>query len=182
MKITEETIKRVLEVSLESEEPDAILAILKEHEGKPLTKRILGKLPGGEESWRLTHAYGMTHLETWTYCRTSGKDGFHFLLAHAEKNVVLDTQFFVERNPSYFEGRIERNRERRNALGRPMACDRLADRMNAVQAARRALQKAEEEMETVVQAGFTADRYDWQVLVGEDEAKAKVVRERFGIT
>jgi hypothetical protein len=177
VKITSDTVRHVLEASLESDEPDEILRILKEYEGRLLTVRILGKLPGGPERWRLFHHIGMTHLETWEYRQSQGNRGMHFLLAYTEKSVIVDTKFLVEQNPAYYVGRIKRNAERKAMLANLAICEVFAARMDAVRVAREALREAEGAMGEFTdgqhRAGpvmnFSADRYDWEAIVGEDE-------------
>jgi hypothetical protein len=114
--ITTSLIVALLQARMESDVADDVLAVLKLHEGKLLTVRILPLLPGGTERWRISHTSSMTKLEEREYTRSSGGRGTSLLLAYATKNVTIDTAFIVDRNPADFAGRIERNKNRRAAI------------------------------------------------------------------
>jgi hypothetical protein len=166
--ITADRIRGVLAARIEGSMPDEVLAVLKEYDGKPLTKRLLAKLPGGEAVWRIVHSAGMTNLETLIYIRTSGGAGYSILLAHDVKNVVVNVKFIVERNPAYYDARVKRNWTREDVLANRELLTKMADTMNAVLRARAALAEVEAELEKLVEYGgpFAPDRYVWEELVG----------------
>jgi hypothetical protein len=134
--VTTEEIRGIIKSRIESDLPDVVLEILKADDGKQLTKRILTKLPGGEETWRITHVATMTHLETWEYCRSQGVRGIHLLLAYETKNLRINAKWIEERNPAYFEARRERNEKRRAALANLPALEAVAGMVNATREAR----------------------------------------------
>ncbi len=61
-RFTAAIVRELVLSRLESEEPDAILAIFRADNGKPFTKRILAKLLGGEARWRIEQIANMTHV------------------------------------------------------------------------------------------------------------------------
>jgi hypothetical protein len=166
VKVTVETVRSILTTRMESEVVDEILAILKTMDGKPLTKRILPKLPGDEERWCITQSAGMTSLEEKSYRRTSGNTGVSLLMAYATANVVIDAKFVEERNPAWFEGRRERNAERRRALEMPAVLALAESLLNDVIRARAALAAAEARLSalTSYKEPLSADRYAWEEL------------------
>src|ERR1700674_1424383 len=117
---TLQTVRDFVLSQRESDEPDAILAILATQDGKQLTKRILAKLPGGEERWRLSQFATMTHLETRDYSRSGGNAGIHLLIAYEIKNVTINAAWVEEHNPAYFAGRRARNEARDMVVGNPV--------------------------------------------------------------
>ena len=157
----------------DDETPEAVLAIFKQHDGKQFTKRLLAKLPGGEERWRIGQTAGMTSLETWDYCRSGGRQGSHFLVAYETKNVEIDAAFLEERNPAQFSARRERNAERKARLADPESLTLLADRISAVRAAREQLAAAEAALEELSGYGkaFGADQYEIEALSGKERGR-----------
>lgn len=168
---TVEDVIAVVKERMESNAPDAILAVLKEHEGKQLTKRILPKLPGGEAEWLIRQNARMTHLENRSCQRSQGSapGGISFLMAYSEKNVMIDVKFVLEYNKCYFAAREERNAKRMQVLKSPVLSTQMAEVMNEVLAARKALAKAEGRMAELTKYGepFSPDDYVFQKLAGE---------------
>lgn len=101
---------------IENAEPqETIMTVLKEHEGKRLTKRHADALNAASPQYefRIAKQYGMTHI-TWTETN-SGPSG-ELLISYNDKNVTIDTAEIRERNPSLFEGRERRNTDRNQQL------------------------------------------------------------------
>jgi hypothetical protein len=152
-KISAAQIRALVESHIESDLPDVVLEVLRAEDGKQLTKRILTKLPGGEETWRITHVATMTHLETWEYCRSQGARGIHLLIAYETKHVQINAAWIEGRNPAYFEGRRERNQKRRVALANLPALEAVAGMVNAIREARAKLAEVEGALEEFTEYG-----------------------------
>ena len=170
------TIKTVRDFVLshrESDEPDEVLAVLRANDGKPLTKRLLAKLPGGEARWSISQFATMTHLETHDYRRSGGNTGIHLLMAYEVKNVTIDTGWVEERNPGYFAGRRARNALRDAAADDPGLLQAMADTLNSYEAAKAKLDEAAKQLDAFTGYGqpFSADSYDWERLCGAREEK-----------
>lgn len=168
MEIKISQVKAVLESQMESDEPDAILEILKKQEGKQITKRTLALLPGGAERWFIRDNIGMLHLEDREYrCHNGGK-GISLLIAHHTKNVMIDTAKIVERNTAYFKGRIERNAKRRAALADGSLLGRFADAMTLVLDAVQQLEEETKNLQMFIGYGarMSPDQYEWERLAG----------------
>ena len=170
---TLQTVRAFVQSQRESDEPDAILAILATQNGKQLTKRLLAKLPGGEERWRLSQTAGMSHLETRDYGRTGGNAGIHLLIAYQITNVTIDAAVIEEKNPSYFEGRRNRNALRDATMGDPVLLQSMADALNGYAAAKARLDEAKKRLDALTSYGqpFSPDSYDWDGLCGAREEK-----------
>jgi hypothetical protein len=160
-------------IQYESNEPDAILAALRPYAGKPITKRLLDKLPGGSDRWRLRREYGMTHLATMDYIRTQGNAGMSFLMAYSESAVPLDLDFFVKRNECYFSAREERNHARMEAKNTRETLESAAAVLARVRAAIAEMNAAVEAFDTLTACGTTLypDRYDLETAAGLRDAK-----------
>lgn len=158
-KVTAEQIRALVASRVESDAGDAVLEIFKRNQGKPLTKRLLAKLPGGEDVWCITHSAGMTHIETREYRRSQGHRGMSLLAAYDTKNVVMDARFLEDRNPAYFSARRERN-EKRAAITMT-GCEAVADAVNRVIEARERLREVEEGLGALIGYShlFDADSY-----------------------
>jgi len=168
-RITADQVRALLEERMESSEPDAILEVLRKHAGKPLTVRILDKLPGGQERWRIRREFGMANLETRDYRQTHGRGGMSILLAHSDTNVLIDPAYIERHNTSYFEARVERNAKRLATKTDPAACERMAERLNRLLEARAALAQAEAALAelTGFDQPFSPDSTQWDRLSGE---------------
>lgn len=171
--ITVEKVRNVLESNLESDEPDAILEILRKYEGKQLTKRILPHLPGGAERWYIRNCAGMTSLEDREYLRHNGGRGISLLVAHQTINVTIDTAKIIALNTAYFTARVERNSKRREALKSGGLCGLMSDLLNEVAAAQAKLDKAKAELTKVTGYGemMSPDQYEWERLAGIREER-----------
>jgi hypothetical protein len=169
---TIETILAFLRSQRESDEPDAVLAILKMNDGKQLTKRLLARLPGGEERWRLSQFATMTHLETRDYSRSGGNTGIHLLMAYQTTNVTIDVAWVEANNPAYFKGRRDRNASRDAAANDLGLLRAMVDTLNGYEAAKAKLDEAAKQLESFVGYGqpFAADSYDWERMCGAKTA------------
>jgi hypothetical protein len=170
---TREYVQNKLAAEMESDEPDTVLAVLKAHDGKPITKRLLAKLPGGEERWRLRQTAGMTNLEDRDYLHSQGNRGLSFLMAYALTSVRIDAAWVEKHNPAYFDGRRERNRMRTAAIGSPEACRHFADTLTAYARAKAKLDQAAADLERLTGFGspFSPDQYDWERVCGAREER-----------
>lgn len=187
------TAARVREIvlsRLESEEPDAILAVFRKENGKPFTKRLLAKLPGGEARWRTETIANMTHvaerdetprepLVEEAYIKLAGRPPaermrMRLLVAHRVSGIVIDADALVTLNPSHFEGRIERNGKRRAAAADEALCGKLADALNRYVAARAACAAAEAAVKGFIGYGepFSPDQYEIERDCGMREEKS----------
>jgi hypothetical protein len=171
---TMHTVSELIQDRWESEEPDRVIQALTPLNGKPCTKRILDKLPGGSERWRLRREYGMTHLVTLDYLRSGGNTGISLLLAHTEAaDFPIDTRDIEQRNPAYFDARRKRNHARMEARNTRETLQGVADAMNRVQRAKAELLAAIEQLETWTDYGQPAeqDKYEIQRACGLRDAK-----------
>jgi hypothetical protein len=168
------TVLAFLKAQRESDEPDAILEILKQHDGKPLTKRLLPKLPGGEERWRIIQHATMTHLETRDYGRTGGNTGIHLLMAYQTTSVVIDAAWVEEHNPAYFKGRRERNEKRDRAMSDSALLQSMAHRLNSYATAKARLDEVKVKLDelTSYEAPFSPDSYEWERMCGAREDRS----------
>ena len=90
--VTTETIRALTASRVEGDMPDEVLEVFRRENGKPFTKRILAKLPGGEAVWCIRQIATMTNLETKEYSRTAGHKGVSLLVAYEIKNVAIDAK------------------------------------------------------------------------------------------
>ena len=169
------TVRAFLQTQRESDEPDEVLAILKQHDGKQLTKRLLAKLPGGEERWKLSQFATVTRLETRDYGRIDGNAGIHLLIAYQTTNVTIDAAWIEEHNPTYFKGRRERNalRDKQLNIGGGSVAQLMADRLNAYEDAKEKLDAAKADLDSLIKYGlpYSPDQCDWERLCGAREEK-----------
>jgi hypothetical protein len=168
------TVGDVLDIinrNWESDLPDSVLEVWKQNEGKPLTKRILAKLPGGEDRWRFWQTAGMTNLEEKVYSNTNGNNGLSLLLAHRLTNITIDSAELVTRNTHAFAARKERNAKRENARAYSLDLAGITTAINAVRKARAELAEAESLLETYTGYGcnFSPDSYDIKALCDIDK-------------
>ena len=168
---TIQSVRTFLQTQRESDEPDEVLAILKQHDGKQLTKRLLAKLPGGEERWKLSQFATVTRLETRDYARSGGNTGIYLLMAYATTNVTIDAAWIEENNPAYFKGRRERNTQRDEVVTQSGWLRLMADALNDHEAAKAKLEEAKKHLDAFTEKNFSADRYDWERLCGVREEK-----------
>ena len=170
---TADDVRAKLLAERESDEPDAVLAVLKAHDGKQLTKRLLSKLPGGNVRWLIRQVAGMTNLEDRDYLRSQGNRGIHLLVAYQITSVVIDAAWVEEHNAGYFAARRERNRMREAAAASPEACQHFADTLAAFARAKETLDAARADLDRLTGYGspFSPDQYDWQRLCGALEER-----------
>lgn len=160
---TRQSVSNLIQEQVESDLPDKILEALRPFDGKPVTKRLLDKLPGGRAEWRLRRDYGMTHIETIDYWRSRGNKGFSFLLGYSEDAFPLNLLFMEERNPAYFDGRRARNHSRMEVVNNKKLLDEMATAMNCVVEAKAALKDATEKFNKL--AGYGEPFHaDWLLL------------------
>jgi hypothetical protein len=168
---TADDVRARLLAERESDEPDAVLAVLKAHDGKPLTKRLLAKLPGGDARWLIRQVAGMTVLEDRDYLHSQGKRGIHLLMAYQLTGVTIDAAWVEEHNAGYFAARRERNAKRAACAADAALCQRMADTLNAYARAKAALDAAKQALDGLTEYGepFSPDQYGWQRLCGADD-------------
>lgn len=166
-RFTRQLIHDTLQEEWESDLPDKVLEALRAFDGKPITTRMLAKLPEGH-TWHLRRQYGMTHLVNDAYIREDYSKGLNLLLCHTESSVPLDIRQVEERNPAYFAGRRERNHSRMEAMNTREDLDRMARVLNQVHCAIAELDAATRELEKLTGYGkrFAADQYTWERLAG----------------
>jgi hypothetical protein len=138
-KVKPDDIKALIQNSLEPLEPaDTILAVLKENEGKRLTKLVIDKLKDrtGDQTLRISCIASMTSIEWGPFVGRLGS----LLMAYQITNVVIDTAFVLEHNVAYYEARDKRNAQRRALLADdPRRWQEIADTINRFQSAYAAL-------------------------------------------
>jgi len=131
---TVQEIQELIKQQIEPIDPAKnIREVLKEFEGKLVSKRIIARLTEawGEHRFRLRRQYGMTHLEWGDYGQyMEPKEGEYpggsLLLAHSEKNVLVDMIYLDEHNQAYFGAAVSRNRNRNRASRNLLNLTRLA--------------------------------------------------------
>lgn len=172
-KHTKTTIAALIQASWESDLPDRVLDALRPFDGKPITTRLLEKLPGGKDTWTMLRNYGWTEIETRDYHRSSGNTGMRLILARSESSVPLDLAFVEADNPAYFSGRRERNHARMEARNDGDRLDKLAATMNRIEYLQAELAKAQAEFNALVEYGevFNPDRYELERACGLRESK-----------
>ncbi len=136
-----EEVRQIVTSQLEDEAtPAQILAIVKTLEGKTLNARHLAAFPSGPDRWYFRKEYGMTSLTECAY-RRQESPCFNFLLGHSETGVVWNAETFVSKNTCWFEGATKRNEKRHEAL-KPSNLAKMAETMNAIEAAKAAFNEA----------------------------------------
>lgn len=175
---THQTVHDIIQGRWESDEPDKILEVLRQMEGKMLTTRILVKMPGGRDRWRLRREYGMTHLETWEYTRTQGNGGISLLLDWREDSFPIETAKIEERNTAYFSARRARNHTRMEAMNTKPLLDQMAAAMNHMERAMQELQEARATFEALADYGqpFNPDQYELERACGWRDEKGERLR------
>ena len=175
-RFTSESVRALVASNWEGDLPDRALEVLRAHEGKQLTRRILPKLPGGEAQWRVLQEFGSTYLETCSYSlgEQYRKPGdlapLHLTIADVQTGAVVDCNTIVARNQAYFAGRYERNAKRLIAQNSAELCQRMADALNAVATANAALAQAESSLDALTDYDepFSPEKYDFQKLLKGD--------------
>lgn len=163
---TADNVRDIIEDNIEdSTTPDAVLAAIVKNEGKKLTKRFLRDLPGGDERWYIS-TNGLQKIEELHYLRTGGHSGYSFCIgAWNSKVESINAEDFLDRNPSYYAGRIKRNNQRNAILGSDDALAKIVASLNDTVAAQEAYNKAAGEFESII--GELPDRSDiYKLLPG----------------
>lgn len=154
----------------ESDLPDKVLAALRPLDGKPVTKRILDKLPGGKHEWILERAYGMTHIKNKAYVDSHGsqKGGVSLILDWREDAFALNVNFVEEKNPAYFSARRERNHARMEVRNNKQLLDEMAAIMNRIESAKAEFEAAKAEFKSLADYGepFHQDYFELERACG----------------
>jgi len=176
---THQTVHDIIQGEWESELPDKIMEALRPFDGKPVTTRILAKLPadnGGGE-WRLRRQYGMTHLENAAYGKGDYKHGVSLLLDWKENSFPLEWAKLEERNGAYFSGRRERNHARMELMNTKGRLDAASTAMNRIEAAIEALWNAHADLSKAIGEALSgSDKYDIERACGWRDEKGETVR------
>lgn len=111
--------------------PLALLEVLRKHNGKKLTKRILPDLKAVEPSCNIDHS--MTYSEIcW---REKGNDRRIMVgrktMDQNSSEIVIDADYAKEQSPWCFRALDERNASRTEFLKDPALFEILADKINA---------------------------------------------------
>ena len=158
------TVSELVREQWESDFADKVADALRPFDGKMVTTRMLAKLPGGADAWRLRRQYGMTHLETTKYDGGYlNGDGLSILLYHSEQSQPLDLRKVMEdHNPAYWDARRKRNHARMELINTREALQALADAMNAAEQAAARLEQAAAQIDRLTDYDElgSPDRYD----------------------
>lgn len=99
-----------------TDQRDAVLGVLQQFDGKPLTKRILPKLVEvGVIDPHIRKEYGSTHLEWGRYgygWPHAELDSGSLHMYYAETSEPIDVAWVLENNKAYYQCRDERNAQR----------------------------------------------------------------------
>jgi hypothetical protein len=167
---TRQSVSDLLQDRWESDLPDRILEALKPFHGKPITTRLLDKLPGGRDEWRMRREYGWTRIENMPYIRTHGRDrnGVSIILARSEASVPLDLAFVEQDNVAYYLGRRERNHARMEARNDAAKLDAMASVLNRIEALNAAREAVLKDFEQLAGYGeiFNPDKYELERAAG----------------
>lgn len=172
---THQDIHDLIQNAWENDLPRKVEQVLRQNEGKMLTARILDKLPGGKDVWRLRREYGMTNIENRDYYLTHGnsKNGVSILCDWRIDSFPIETDKIVKNNAAYFEARDARNHARMESMNTKPLLDKMAAVMNKAERAWQQLQEAKAEFEELAGYGqpFAPDRYDLEKLCGLYESR-----------
>lgn len=178
--MTRQELHDLIQENWESELPDKVLEALRPFDGKPITTRMLSKLPvsSPDNPWRLRREYGMTHLVTLDYLRYSGnKGGISLLLCHTESSIPLNVREVEEKNPAYFSARKQRNHARMEAMNTRELLDGAVTAANRVAHALAELQDAIRDLDdrfTGYGKPLSQDRYDIERAIGLRDDKGTI--------
>lgn len=145
--MTTTTTREVLRNAVEREQlrfdiASGVLALLRKHEGKKLTKRLLPAICEitGEDTW-YSDTYGLQALETRGYRSSDGNGGMRFFLGHGEGCWVISGDVFEEKNCCYLAAAAARISKNSALLASdwPERVDQAAAAVTAAQDAYRAL-------------------------------------------
>lgn len=109
----DKTIRQKIQEEMETDPmPDLVLGVLKEENGKKLTKRIIPKLEAaGVDRPRIEKRYGWTSIGWGDY-----QAGHSIMVSRSDKNVTIDSDWVWEENARYFDARNKRNAKREALL------------------------------------------------------------------
>ena len=116
----------------------AILAVLQQHNGKKLTRRLEPALAAAAgEPVSIVQQYGMTTLQSETYWRSDANGGVRLTLGYGDNMPVIDADGVQERNIAYFSAADARIAERETFLAGagPELVDAAAEALRQAQAA-----------------------------------------------
>lgn len=163
-KHTRQSVADLIQERWESDLPDRVIEALRPFNGKAITTRLLDKLPGGRDEWRLHRNYGWTELSNMPYIRSQGsaRDGVRLILARTEASVPLDLPAVEVDNVAYFAARRERNHARMEARNNAELLDDMAAVLNRIECAKDELEMARDRFEYLAGYGkpFHADYYE----------------------
>jgi predicted unusual protein kinase regulating ubiquinone biosynthesis (AarF/ABC1/UbiB family) len=140
---TLETLRQHIQDNIEdTHTPQQIINILKPYNGKPLTKIHIDKINQqlvptiDQKPVKLNKRYTMTHL-TWE------KDGIEhrLLISYDTKNITIDTDDIITKNPSHFQAAQIRNQEREEILKNEQLLQELANTIDQYTEAKHKLDK-----------------------------------------
>lgn len=120
----------------------AILAVLQQHNGKKLTRRLEPALSAAAgEPVTIVQQYGMTTLQTETYWRSDADGGVRLSLCNGDTLPVIDAEGVERRNLAYFAAADARIAEREEFLAGagPELVDAAAEALRQAQAAYKGL-------------------------------------------
>lgn len=162
------TLCEFIQSRWESDLPDKVIEALRPLQGKLITSRLLDRLPGGKDQWRMARNYGWTEIETVEYRQSHGNKGVRLILARSESSVPLDITIVESENPAYFAGRRERNHARMEARNTREKLEALAAVMNRIERLKRELDTARTEFDALTEHGevFNPDRYALERVIG----------------
>ncbi len=116
----------------------AILAVLQQHNGKKLTRRLEPALTAAAgEPVSIVQQYGMTTLQSETYWKSDANGGVRLTLGYGDNMPVIDADGVQERNIAYFSAADDRIAERETFLAGagPELVDAAAEALRQAQAA-----------------------------------------------
>lgn len=167
-------VRALLQRERESEEPDAILEILKSQAGKKFTVYLLRKLPGGEARWAFDYTARMTHIKDRQYRDMYGSGGISLLLSYVGTGPgVVDPAWVESHNASYFEARVSRNKRRDAMMYNEVALDTMAKVLTNYAKAKEELDRAKADLDSLTAYGqpFSQDQYELERLCGAREPR-----------
>ncbi len=110
-------IQQLLTEALNYDETaDNILAILQEHNGKRLDKRIIDKIKLVAPNVYMNKTWSYTYIEWGGHRNSGGNKGGELTIADYVKNVIIDIKWIEERNKNYFAGKVNKNKEIQSLL------------------------------------------------------------------
>lgn len=165
---TETAILAYLTQSHEPDEPvTAIMAFLRSIDGKPLTARHLPAIQKIDPTCRIDKStMGATRIEWGRYGVNGGRTGGSLLIHYVNESAprVVNANDIEARNPAYFAARIERNHARMEAQNDRDALRKLADAVDALNAARKIINDMTEFGEAL-----NVVRHDVRAMAGLDK-------------